>query len=173
MKKNRRFIVCGLLLYVCIGMIGIFITSYGADKQTEETTTEYVSTISKIIITGTGENPIVQIYTQEYDHWWSVPESIIQYMGVPDNLKIGDQIIVRVENIDKEVMGEADFIRIVSLSREKEVVFSLEDYNKYTGIGMDDARLGMIICSIISIVVFLNYSKLLKRVKYKRKPNKQ
>ena len=169
MKQKRRLIVCGLLLYLCVGMIGIFITSYGADKQTEETTTEYISTISDIIVTGSEENPVFQIYTQEYDHWWSVPESIIQYMGVPDHLKIGDRIIVKVENTDKEVMDEAAFIRILSLRRDKEVIFSLDDYNKYTGIGMDDARLGMLTCAIISFGAFLYYSKLLERIKSKRK----
>ena len=66
MNKNKRSILVIVSLIMLMGMFGNIFITYGVDKQTEITTTEYIATISDVEIIDTVRYPYVKIYTNEY-----------------------------------------------------------------------------------------------------------
>ncbi len=168
MNKNKRSILVIVSLIMLMGMFGNIFITYGVDKQTEITTTEYIATISDVEIIDTVRYPYIKIYTNEYANSWVIPSLIVENVKITEKMKKGNQIAVRVENKNVQFINQTNFVEIVSLYQNNEVIFSLEDYNKFKGIGMVGARLGMICCGVICVCIIISYYSTLKKSKSKK-----
>ena len=142
-KTNRLF----FLLIVCIvffaGTIGLIYNVYRASKQSEQNTVLYTATVNTIQITDLGKEVYVKVYLVEYSNALIVATDVTKNIDLTkiENLNSGTKIYFRIESAKQDFINHVEFIDIVSLSTEQEVIFSLEDYNRYMEEGARPVKL--------------------------------
>lgn len=127
-------------------------------KQTEETTSLYTATVQEVYISGAGNRAYTEIRVKEYDTLLYISANLCKSIEIVDikELKEGDIIFFRIEDIKVEHLDNAEFVDIVSLKTEEKNILTLEDYNEY----MYNAALPARITSVIMALVFLFISVL-------------
>ena len=146
-------LVCSVFFFLVT--IGIFISMFQIDKQTEDITIEYSATVRRIHINNSVKNKWVQIETEEYDSSLYISVNISKNINMNKiiALKEGEKIFFRIENIKVKQMNFVDFVDIVSLKTETDDIFTLNDYNYFMRISARPARIANIIVALILLVV--------------------
>ncbi len=152
-KLNIKIVILVISILFFIGMIGLMIFMSQIDKQTEDTTTYYAATVTEIWINRIENSIYAEIHTKEYDSALQISTNITKNINMNDvkDLKNGQKIFFRIENIKSDQMNKVDFINIVSLKTETKDIFSLEDYNRYISNSAYPAR----IASVAVVLLFL------------------
>lgn len=169
MNKSKIMLVImivSMLLFVVT--IGLIISMSKIDKQNEDTTSLFTATVSGIDISDIGEKISAKIHIKEYKTSLQISTNISKYIEMDDvrDLKNGQTIFFRIENIKVEQMNIVEFINIVSLKTNTKDIFSLDEYNKYIYNSAHPTR----IASIIIALLFL-FTSLFCFLKIKRNMN--
>lgn len=152
-KSKVKIVIMIVSMFLFAATVGLIISMSKIDKQTENTTTFYTATVSDIDITDTGEKIFAEIHTKEYSTSLQISTNISKNIKMDDirDLKNGQTIFFRIENIKVEQMNKAEFINITSLRTDAKDIFSLEEYNKY----IHDSAYPTRIASIVMALLFL------------------
>ena len=153
-KSKIAIMIVSLLLFVA--MIGLIISMSKIDKQTEDTTKLYTATVIGVDFANTGENMFAEIKTKEYNTSLYISTNISKNIRMDDvrNLRSGQTIFFRIENIKVQQMNKIEFINIISLKTDTKDILSLEEYNKCIYNSAYPAR----IASIVMASLFLSIS---------------
>ena len=153
-KNKTTMIIFALLFFVFIVLI---ISISKIDKQTENTTTLYTATVSRVNIVDTGRKIFTEIHTKEYKNSLLIDTDVNKNINISDveNLQSGDLIFFRIENIKVKQINSVEFINIVSLKTQSKEVFSLEDYNQYIFKSAYPARIICFTLALASLLVSL------------------
>lgn len=132
-NKKMRILLVILCLVFSFGATGVWIFMNSIDKQTEENTTEFATTISKVEIIDTVENGYIEIYTNEYNYTLHISSNVSKNidMNAVSDLQKNQTIFFRVENKMLDFLEEIDFCNIVSLRTSEHEIFSVSNYNEY------------------------------------------
>lgn len=155
MKKLRSNIVIMFVsLQFLVVTIGLIVSMSKIDKQTEDTTSLYTATVIGVDVTNTGENIFAEIHTKEYNTSLYISTNICKNIRMDDvtNLREGQTIYFRIENIKVPQMNKVEFVNITSLKTDMKDILSLEEYNKYIYNSAYSAR----IVSISMVLFFLS-----------------
>lgn len=154
MKKNINIILL-FSAFVLLGTIGIIFSMIHIDDQTDNTTTYYSATVFKVEITNIKEDTFAEIYTKEYESNLRLSTNICENININDvrNLKNGQKIFFRIENLKSEQMNKVEFINIVSLKTEEKDIFTLDDYNNYISAAAYPTRIASIVVALLSLSV--------------------
>lgn len=146
-------LVCSVFFFLVT--IGIFISMFQIDKQTEDITIEYSATVRRIHINNSVKNKWVQIETEEYDSSLYISVNISKNIDIRkiESLKQGEKIFFRIVDTKAEQLNSVDFVDIVSLKTETNDIFTLEDYNHFMRVSARLARIANIIVALILLVV--------------------
>lgn len=152
-KSKVKIVIMIVSMFLFAATVGLIISMSKIDKQTENTTTFYTATVSDIDITDTGEKIFAEIHTKEYNTSLQISTNISKNIKMDDirDLKNGQTIFFRIENIKVEQVNKAEFINITSLRTDTKDIFSLEEYNKY----IHDSAYPTRIASIVMALLFL------------------
>ncbi|MBE6727771.1 MAG: hypothetical protein E7562_03885 [Ruminococcaceae bacterium] len=156
-KSKINIFLIFVFLFLFVATIGIIISMNNIDKQTKETTTLYTATVSRIEITDTEKNISAEIHTEEYDTSLLISTNICKKIKLDDisNLKSGQTISFRVENIKANQMNKVEFINLISLKTDTKDIFSLEEYNKYIHDSAYPARIASIAMASLFLLISL------------------
>lgn len=157
MKKSKiKTIIMIVSLLFFVATIGLIISMSEIDKQTEETTTSYIATVIGVDVINTGENIFAEIHTKEYSTSLHISTNISKSIRMDDvrNLRNGQTIFFRIENIKVPQMNNVEFVNITSLKTDTKDILSLEEYNKCIYHSSYPAR----IASIVMASLFLSIS---------------
>ena len=155
MKKSKTKMII-LLLFFAV-MIGLIISMSKIDKQTEDTTTLYTATVIDVDVTNTGKNNFAEIHTKEYSTSLYISTNISKYIKMDDvkNLRNGQTIFFRIENIKIRQMNNVEYVDITSLKTDTKEIFSLEEYNKYIYNSAYPARIISIVMALLLFSISL------------------
>lgn len=155
-KAKRNIVFMILFLFLFLVIIGLLIVSDVIDKQTDDTTTLYTATVSRVDVTDTGNAVSVDIYTREYNTSLYLTPTVCEYIKTEDlrDLNAEETIFFRIENMKVKQMNEVGFLDIVSLKTDKKEIFTLEQYNQY----MRDTACPTRITGFLFAFVFLGMS---------------
>ncbi len=164
-KSSIKVFILIISIVFFIGSIGLLIIMSQAYKQSEDTTTYYSATVSYINVTDTGESTYAEIYTEEYETVLEILPNICKNINMDDvkNLKIGQRIFFRIQNIKSNQMNEVFFVDIVSLRTESKDIFSLDEYNSYTKNSIYHPRIAAVIMAMFFLTIALNCFLSIKR----------
>ena len=160
----KLFLVISIIFFV--GFLVIFLAVISDYKQSNETTTLYTATVSRVDIADTGTQLFVNIYTNEFDNYFSISSNITKNISIDsiEEIKNGQKIYFRIKNTIVKDIDKVIFLPINSLSTETKNIFSLEDYNKYLQKESYPARIVCIIMAIIFLgIAILSYIKIRAR----------
>lgn len=158
MKKTKiQTVILIVVIVFFVGTMGTLFFMSQIDKQSEETTTLYPATIAFVQVTETGENIHIEILTKEYSSALYISNTIGKNVNVEDirQLKSGQKIWFRIENIKSDQINHADFIDIVSLKTETADIFSLENYNQWIADSAYPARRSAVILAGLFLLIAL------------------
>ncbi len=128
-KIKFTTIILVISVFFLIGTVGNMLNMIQAYHQTENNTTLYSATISKVEINNEMMN--VKIWVNEYDYYLTIPRFISEeIIDEAWNLQIGQKIFFRIENFKVDAINSTELINIVSLKTENEDIFTLDEYNK-------------------------------------------
>ena len=164
-----KIVIMLMSLLFFIAMIGVIIFMSRIDKQTEDTTALYTATVMGVDINNIGENVFAEIHTKEYSTSLYISTNIGQNIDIDDvrNLKNGQTIFFRIENVKVQQMNKVEFVNITALKTDTNDIFSLEDYNNCIYNSAYPAR----VASVIMASLFLSFS-LLFYLKINKNKNK-
>lgn len=164
-RSNIKFIILIISIVFFIGTIGLITFMYQIDKQTEDTTTYYSATITTTRIINTGENVSAEIYTKEYSTSLYITTTISKNIDMNDirELKKGQKIFFRIENIKSAQMNKVDFIDIVSLNTDAKDIFSLDEYNRYMNSFAYPTRIAGVVLALLFMAISLFCIFLIRR----------
>lgn len=158
MKKPKiKIIIMIVSLLFLVATIGLIIFMSKINKQTEDTTTCYTATVNGVDVTDTGESIFAEIYTKEYDTSLYISTNISKNIRMDDvrDLRNGQTIYFRIENIKVEQMNKVEFIDITSLKTDTKNIFSLKDYNEYMHNFVYPAKIAGIIVALLFLFISL------------------
>lgn len=170
MNKSSKICATILIIIFVLAPVGILISIRDVDQQTEETTTLYSGTISYVDIRQTGERMFVEIYTKEHHTSLLIHSNVSENINMSEvcDLKSGQTIYFRIENIKVKQFGNVDFIDIISLNTDAKSYFSLDEYNKFIHNSVNSARIACVIISLLSLVVLYCLNRRFKGQKGQR-----
>ena len=156
-------LVCSVFFFLVT--IGIFISMFQIDKQTEDITIEYSATVRRIHINNSVKNKWVQIETEEYDSSLYISVNISKNIDIRkiESLKQGEKIFFRIVDTEAEQLNSVDFVDIVSLKTETNDIFTLEDYNHFMRVSARPARIADITVALLLLVVSILCFVFIKR----------
>lgn len=147
--------IVSVLLFVV--MIGLIISISEIDKQTESTTTLFTATVDGVDITDTGERVFAEIHTKEYDTSLFISANICENIKMDEirDLKDGQTLFFRIENINVKQMNKVEFINIVSLETNTKDIFSIDEYNEIVSDSAYPARIASIVTALLFLFISL------------------
>ncbi len=156
-------LVCSVFFFLVT--IGIFISMFQIDKQTEDITIEYSATVRRIHINNSVKNKWVQIETEEYDSSLYISVNISKNIDIRkiESLKQGEKIFFRIVDTKAEQLNSVDFVDTVSLKTETNDIFTLEDYNHFMRVSARPARIADITVALLLLVVSILCFVFIKR----------
>lgn len=155
-------IIMTISLILFVAMIGLIVSMNKMDKLTEETTSSYTATVIGVDVVDTGVDVFAEIQTKENSTSLYISANICKKIDIDEirNLRNGQTIFFRIENIKKQQMNTVEFINITSLKTDTKEIFSLEEYNKCMHSSVYPARIaGIIIASLFLSISILCYLK--------------
>ena len=166
-KLNIKIVILVISILFFIGAIGLMVFMSQIDKQTEDTTTHYTATVTETWINSIGNSIYAEIHTKEYTNALQISTNISKNINMNDvkDLKSGQKIFFRIENIKSDQMNQVDFINIVSLKTETKDIFSLEDYNRYICNAVYPARIASVALVLLFLFISLFFFFSIKRKK--------
>ena len=156
MKKKKLIMVLLILCMISFfGTIGLLISMNSIDKQTEQSTTEFMATVTHVETTYTEKNTYIEVYTEEYGTMLYISTTISRKINIDDitNLQNGQKILFRVENNKLDEFEKAEFVNVVSLKTTEKEIFSLSSYNEYIHESVIPARItGIVLITVFALV---------------------
>lgn len=159
MKKKYAIIILIISAVFLFGTVGILVSMTQIDKKTENNTTYYSATVSKVQVTDTGRGSYIEIQIEEYKSNLQISTNVSKNMNIDDirDLQSGQKIFFRIENVKNNQMYQVEFVNIVSLKTEDKDIFTLDDYNNYIRKSAYPARTaGLIIALLLLLAVVLS-----------------
>ena len=155
MNKTIYKILIFLFTFIFIAMITCTIAANEVDKQTTDTTTEFIATVRYVKINNSMQQ--AEIYTDEFDAFLFIAPNIGEHINLHDveNLKSGQKICFRIENMYISDMHEAIFLAITELKTDTQDIFTLEKYNEYMYSSANPARITGIVVALISLMTIV------------------
>lgn len=156
MNKTKIKIIMIVATLVFVITMGLIVSMHEIDKQTENTTTPYMATVTDVVIVET-KKPFIEIYCKEYNTFLLISTNISSNINLEDikELKNGQTISFRIENKKVGQMDKVEFINIASLKSDTKCIFTLEDYNEYIHNSAYPARLAGITIVLLSLVTLV------------------
>lgn len=162
MKKYMILIVCFTFsLEICI----VLVYSHNIDKLTYSNTIEYSATVKEIVKTDTGNKMSVRIYIDNYLSYILISPRLTEKINPVafENIETNDIITFRIEKKKEIHINTAEFLDIVYLATDDNVILSLDDYNRYTKESADNTRIAGIIfillLNTIAALLFIRAKK--------------
>ena len=155
MKRKLIFILTFLTLVLFIGSIGLLIFVNAADEYTEDNTVEYAATISQVKPASFGD--YIEIQTNEHTSLLYISEHISPYLNEKqiNNLEQNEAIYFRIDSRKNSQLDNVEFVDIVALRTDSEVVFSLSNYNDYIHTAFQPTRIAGVVIAALLFTLFL------------------
>ena len=134
MNKPKHIVAVFVVsMFFCVAFVGVVLSMHQIDKQSLNTTTIYTATVADIKITGSDDNFWIEIYTDEYSNYFLISSNITKQIDVEkiNNTMVGQKIFFRIDNKKVYQINKQQFVDILSLNTDSDIIFSLEDYNGY------------------------------------------
>lgn len=156
-KSKIKIVIMIVSMFLFVVTIGLIISMSKIDKHTEDTTTLCMATVSDVDIIDTGKRIFAEINIKEYDTSLQISTNISENIEINDikDLKNGQTIVFRIENIKVAQMNEVEFINIVSLGTDTKEIFSLDEYNKYIHKSAYPTRIVGIVMAVLFLFISL------------------
>lgn len=152
MKKSKKRVPVILCFVFFLGMIGLLVSMYSADKQTDKTVTVYSTTVSDVGIIDHEKSFSVYIFSKEFPPLYiAITPDQTACLEDVRALQPGQTIVFSVENYRNEKVNQALFVPIVSLKTEQKDILTLENYNEMT----HRTFIPMRISGVVAATVFL------------------
>ena len=149
--KKIMMIVSILLVVLSGGMIGIVIM-INTTEYSEINTTEFTATVRGVEIKGEDTHTHYIIYSEEYgDKLNTYNIRRIGDISDFDNLKKGQTVFFRMENIWLNQYEDMTFFPIISIRTEEKEIVSLSDYNSEK----EALRFAPTIAGVVVALIFL------------------
>ena len=154
-NKGTTIFVLIVFLFFLAGSFTPLVLSLSRERLTEINTTEFTATIENVEIMKAKNGDYCTVYTEEYGDKLAVhnAESIID-INAFKNLRTGQPIFFRIENVWIDQIESMPFIPIAALKTVEKEIMTLDSRNKYDeNILLEMTKIGTILGAVFLLIV--------------------
>ena len=162
-KRKSVLLTVSVITLIALSILAVILVKGNKSKGA---TTAFSATVKNVVVTETETRVYPKIYINESETCLL----IISFVGkqidleIVRNLQPGQKIYFRVENYKAGQFDEAKMVDVISLRTDTQVIYSLDDYNRYFDKLVYPRRIaGRILITLNIAVVVLTYLSMKKQ----------
>lgn len=162
---KRKSVLLTVSVITLIALIILAVILIKGNKS-EGATTAFSATVKNVVVTETETRVYPKIYINESEACLLINSFVGKQIDleIVRNLQPGQKIYFRVENYKAEQFDEAKMVDIISLRTDTQVIYSLDDYNRYFDKLVYPRRIaGRILITLNFAVIVLTYLSMKKQ----------
>lgn len=154
MNRKAVLITCVLLSLPYILLLSFF---RNVDNHTYANTVEFSATVTDAQIVKTNKKSHIKIFINEYCDYILISSNIADRINAEkiEDIQINSIAKFRIERKKIMHINNSDFVDVVSLSIDDDVIFSMDDYNKYMKESAITTRIVTVALYIVQNIVIL------------------